>query len=137
MMSRYLAVVDDLFYIRSMGDAEPEIAVAELSNFKSSLQHIIAEIPAVGARISDEFALIERLRIVKCLLCRIAESLVCFSLERGQVIQLRALSVLTSRLTELIVTVLPSQAETSVSAAFSSSILAEEIMNSPQLRSAV
>ena len=30
MMSRYLAVVDDLFYIRSMGDTEPEIAVAFL-----------------------------------------------------------------------------------------------------------
>lgn len=79
-MSRYLAVVDDLFYIRSMGDTEPEIAVAELSHFKSRLCHIIAEKLAVGTGISDELALIERLRIVKCLLCRVAESLVCFTL---------------------------------------------------------
>lgn len=79
-MSRYLAVVDDLFYIRDMGDTEPEIGITELCNIKSCLCHIIAEILAVGTGISDELALIERLGIVQCLLCRVPESFVCFTL---------------------------------------------------------
>ena len=73
-----------------MRDTEPEIGITKLCNIECRLRHIIAEIQAVSTRISDELALIERLRIVECLLRRIAESLVCFSLERGQVIQLRS-----------------------------------------------
>jgi len=79
-MSRYLTVVDDLCNIGSMEDTEPEIGITELCNIKSCLCHIIAEILAVGTGISDELALIERLGIVQCLLCRVPETLVCFTL---------------------------------------------------------
>ena len=42
-----------------MGNTKPEIAVTELRHFKSCLSHIIAEILAVGAGISDELTLIK------------------------------------------------------------------------------
>ena len=71
-----------------MRDTKPEIGITELCHIESRQRHIIIEILAVGTGISDELALIERLRVVECLLCRIAESLVCFSLERSQVIEL-------------------------------------------------
>ena len=90
MMPRYLSIVDNLRNIGSMRNAKPEIGITELCHIKCRLRHIIAEILAVSTRISDELSLIERLRIVECLLCRIAESLVCFSLKRGQVIELRS-----------------------------------------------
>ena len=88
-MSRYFGVVDDLAYIRSMGDTKPETTIAEPDHIESRLCHIIAEVLAVGTGICNELALIERLRIVKCLLGSIAEFLVCFSLECSQVIEFR------------------------------------------------
>ena len=64
----------------SMRDTKPEIGITELCHIKCRLRHIIAEILAVSTRISDELALIERLRIVECLLRRITERLVRFTL---------------------------------------------------------
>ena len=87
-MSRYLAVVDDLRNIGSMRDTEPEVGITELCHIKSRLRHIIGQELTIRARVCNELALIERLRIVERLLCRVTKSLVCFSLERGQVIQL-------------------------------------------------
>ena len=73
-----------------MRDTEPEVGITELCHIECCLCHIIGQELTIRARICDELTLIERLRKVECLLRRIAESLVCFSLERGQVIQLRS-----------------------------------------------